>query len=312
MDSKKLADIKNKLSMLPELKDRLKKLNDRIYKEEQNVQKLLSELNAESYDVEKLQKDTLSVTLLRVIGRYEGRLDKEMQEALAAKLNYDKAADTVIELKNEGIEISGRITELENESSLYEEELKNREKVLMNNINDETAIKYKQLEAERKLLTKQLLETKEAARAASKVKNSADEVINQLNSADDWATYDVFTKGGIFSHMAKYEHIDNAQSEINRLAIQLKELRKELSDVNLLDNLEITNIDNAARAFDFWFDNIFTDLNIRDKIRNDIEKLMKLCSQVDSIIEELQNVDLNINNKLDDIESRKKDLLINE
>jgi hypothetical protein len=312
MDSKKLADIKNKLSMLPELKDRLKKLNDRIYKEEQNVQKLLSELNAESYDVEKLQKDTLSVTLLRVIGRYEGRLDKEMQEALAAKLNYDKAADTVIELKNEGIEISGRITELENESSLYEEELKNREKVLMNNINDETAIKYKQLEAERKLLTKQLLETKEASRAASKVKNSADEVINQLNSAEDWATYDVFTNGGIFSHMAKYEHIDNAQSEINRLAIQLKELRKELSDANLLDNLEITNIDSATRAFDFWFDNIFTDLNIRDKIRNDIEKLMKLCSQVDSIIEELQNVDLIINNKLDDIESRKKDLLINE
>lgn len=312
MDSKKLADIKNKLSMLPELKDRLKKLNDRIYKEEQNVQKLLSKLNAESYDVEKLQKDTLSVTLLKVIGRYEGRLDKEMQEALAAKLNYDKAADTVIELKNESKEISSRITELENESSLYEEELKNREKVLMNNINDETAIKYKQLETERKLLAKQLLETKEAARAASKVKNSADEVINQLNSAEDWATYDVFTKGGIFSHMAKYEHIDNAQSEINRLAIQLKELRKELLDVNLFDNLEITNIDSVTRAFDFWFDNIFTDLNIRDKIRNDIEKLMKLCSQVDSIIEELQNVDLNINNKLDDIESRKKDLLINE
>lgn len=312
MDSKKLADIKNKLSMLPELKDRLKKLNDRIYKEEQNVQKLLSELKAESYDVEKLQKDTLSVTLLKVIGRYEGRLDKEMQEALAAKLNYDKAADTVIELKNESKEISSKITELENESSLYEEELKNREKVLMNNINDETAIKYKQLEAERKFLTKQLLETKEAARAASKVKNSADEVINQLNSAEDWATYDVFTKGGIFSHMAKYEHIDNAQSEINRLAIQLKEMRKELSDVNLLDNLEITNIDSATRAFDFWFDNIFTDLNIRDKIRNDIEKLMKLCSQVDGIIEGLQNIDLNINNKLDDIESRKKDLLINE
>lgn len=312
MDSKKLADIKNKLSMLPELKDRLKKLNDRIYKEEQNVQKLLSKLNAESYDVEKLQKETLSVTLLKVIGRYEGRLDKEMQEALAAKLNYDKATDTVIELKNESKEISGRITELENESSLYEEELKNREKVLMNNINDEIAIKYKQLEAERKLLTKQLLETKEAGRAASKVKNSADEVINQLNSAEDWATYDVFTKGGIFSHMAKYEHIDNAQSEINRLAIQLKELRKELSDVDLFDNLEITNIDSATRAFDFWFDNIFTDLNIRDKIRNDIEKLMELCSQVDSIIEKLQNVDLNINNKLDDIESRKKDLLINE
>lgn len=312
MDSKKLADIKNKLSMLPELKDRLKKLNDQIYKEEQNVQELLSKLNAESYDVEKLQKDTLSVTLLKVIGRYEGRLDKEMQEALAAKLNYDKAADTVIELKNESKEISSRITELENESSLYEEELKNREKVLMNNIDDETAIKYKQLEAERKLLTKQLLETKEAGRAASKVRNSADEVINQLNSAEDWATYDVFTKGGIFSHMAKYEHIDNAQSEINRLAIQLKEMRKELSDVNLLDNLEITNIDSATRAFDFWFDNIFTDLNIRDKIRNDIEKLMKLCSQVDGIIEGLQNIDLNINNKLDDIESRKKDLLINE
>lgn len=309
MDGKKLTEIRNNLSMLPGLKDRLKKLDNRIYDAEQDVKELLSKLNAESYDVDKLKNDSLSVTLLKFIRQYEGKLDKEMKEALAAKINYDKAVNFVNELNSEREDILNRISKFENDKVLYEEELEKREKLLRDNINDEDSIKYKHLEAEREQLAQQLMETKEANIAASKVKNTADAAMDHLNSAEDWATYDVWTNGGIFSHIAKYDHIDDAQLEFNRLASQLKELQKELSDVNLFDNLEISEIDDTTKIIDFWFDNIFTDLNVRDQIRNNIEQLISLCSQVNSIIKKLENNKYEINKKLDDIENKKIHLL---
>lgn len=310
MEGNKLAEIRNNLTMLPELKNRLEKLNDRIHDAEQDLQKLLSKLNAESYDVEKLKKDSLSATILKFIGRYEGRLDKEMQEALAAKINYDKADIKVNDLKNERNEILSRITKLQDDKVFYEEELEIREKMLMNNVNAEVTIKYKKLEIAREQLVKQLLETNEASRAAIKAKDTASSAMESLESAENWATFDVWTKGGILSHMAKYDQIDNAQSEFNRLASQLKDLQKELSDVNLFDNLEMTEIGHTTRVIDFWFDNIFTDLNVRDKIRNDMEQLDRLCFQLNNIIRKLENNNSAINKKLNDIENRKKDLLI--
>lgn len=310
MEAKKLAEIRNNVAMLPELNNRLEKVNNRIHDAEYALQMLLSKLNEESYDVEKLKKDTLSVTILKFIGQYEGRLHKEMQEALDAKINYDKAASTVKELNNERQEILSIIDKIKNDKVLYEEELENREKALMNNINGEASIRYKRLEVEGEQQAKQLVETNEARRAAYKVKKTISTARQHLESAESWATFDVWTNGGILSHMAKYDNIDNAQSEFNRLASQLKELQKELSDVNLFHDLEINEISHTTRVIDFWFDNIFTDLNVREKIRNDMEQLDKLCFQLNNIIKRLENNNFIINKKLDDIENKKKDLLI--
>lgn len=312
MDDKTLANIRNSLYMLPDLNKRLEDLKYRIYDAEKEVQSLLSKFNEETHDVEKLEKESLSVTILKLVGKYENRLDKEMQEALAAKVSYDKAVDMVKELKNQYDEALGRISKLQEDRRIYEKELQDRENQLLNNINDEASIKYKELEALREQLAKELLETKEAYRAAERAINTAETARDHLESADDWASYDVWTKGGIFSHIAKYDHIDEAQSEFNRLAAQLKELQKELTDVNLFDKFELNVIDDTTRMVDFWFDNIFTDLNVRDKIRDDLDQLYRLDSQVNKIIKRLENKSSEINKKLEEIEEKKKDLLIND
>lgn len=310
MDNNKLAEIRNNAATLPELKSRLKKLNNRVQDSEYAVEALLSKLNKETYDVERLKKDSLSATLLKFIGQYEGRLDKEMQEALGAKINYDKAVNTVRVLKSEQQELLGKINMLEKDRLLYQEELEKRERILMNNMNDEATIEYRRLEAEQEQLAKQLVETKEASRAANKVMDTASTAKQHLEGAESWATFDVWTRGGIFSHMAKYDNIDNAQSEFNTLAIQLEELQKELSDVNLFENLEITEIDDTTRAIDFWFDNIFTDLNVREKIREDMDQLDRLSFKLNAIIKKLENNNFEIKTKLNEIEEKKKDLLI--
>jgi len=161
------------------------------------------------------------------------------------------------------------------------------------------------------MMIQQLVETDEALKAAIGVTNTGERAAQHLGSAEKWATYDVWFKSGIISHMAKYDHIDNAESEFNRLDSQLKNLKKELKDVRMLDTPEISTISSSQRAVDFWFDNIFTDLNVRGKIRNDIEQLESLLSSIYKIISRLESNKTNINRKLKSIDEQKNNLLIN-
>ena len=110
--------------------------------------------------------------------------------------------------------------------------------------------------------------------------------------------------------MAKYDHIDNAQDEFNNLAVQLKQLQKELKDVDILDNSIAIGIDSTTRVFDFWFDNIFTDLNVREKICSDIEELSSLLNKIEAITAKLQRNKKAVLNELSAKEQAKEELLI--
>lgn len=310
MENERLLEIRNALAGLPVLQERMEKLRRRIYEAEDDVRLLLHKFEAESLDVDQLKKDSLSVTILKLIGKYEGKLNKETQEMLAAKMEYDKASDRVKGLHLERRELSSRISELNNDKKIYEAELNRREEAIVNSITSEVSIKYRQLEEERVILAKQLIETDEAIRAANRVKSTAESAMGHLNGAESWATYDVWTRGGLFSHLAKYDHIDNAQYDFNRLYCQISDLQKELSDVNFLDAVELTGIDSTTRTIDFWFDNIFTDLNVRSRIREDKEEVRSLLGQMSSIISRLERNKREINRQLTEIDNRKNDLII--
>ena len=310
MENKRLIEIKNNLVMLPILQDRLLRLRSDINNAEKSARLLIDKYEEESLDVEQLKKDSLSTTILKFIGKYEGKVTKETEEMITAKMEYDKATVRVNELHSERDNLSARISILEQEKSIYEDELEKREEITKRNITCEASIKYSQLESEQDVLSKQLIETEEAIRAANRVISTADSAMEHLDSAESWATFDVWTKGGIFIHIAKYDHIDDAQAASNRLSSQMKDLQKELADVNYSGGTGFSGIDSTTRAIDFWFDNIFTDWNVRDRIRDDIEGLSKLRSKIHEIIKKLDNNKSDIYKKLRDIELRKNDLII--
>lgn len=310
MDSEKLIEISNRVASLPALEERMEKLTGRLHDAEADVRSLLRKFEAESVDVEQLKKDSLSVTLLKLIGRYERKLDKETREMLNAKLEYDKACQRADELRNERYELGKRIANLREEKQVYEKELSDRERAIKNNINSEAHARYLQLEKERGELTKQLVETDEALRAAAKVKSTIKVVLDHLDRAERWATYDVWGGKGIISHIAKYEHIDDSEAAFNRLQSQMKDLQKELADVNLFIDADVGKVDSATRAIDFWFDNIFTDLNVRDKIRNDMQHMECLAGKIQSIISRLEKNRTEIKNQLSVIDRKKNELII--
>jgi uncharacterized phage infection (PIP) family protein YhgE len=109
----------------------------------------------------------------------------------------------------------------------------------------------------------------------------------QLDSAESWGTYDVWFKGGLISHMAKYDHIDEASDLMNRLTAQLRDLRTELADIRMSGDYAMNEYSSGTRALDYFFDNIFTDLSVRDRIRDDQESVRQIRGQLNRLEQEL-------------------------
>lgn len=310
MGNENLKQIKNNLMMLPVLLDKAEKISQMIKEAKDNVKSLLQKYEKEALDVKKLESDSLSATLLKLFGRYEGKMDKEAKEMIHAKIEYDKATDGVKNLQFELEELRKRIATLEEEKQTYEEEIRNREQLILNTMNNELSNQYKKLVEKEKKLNQQLIEMEEALSAANIVKTTAQSTMEHLVSAENWATYDVWLKGGILSHMAKYEHVDEAEANFNRLSSQLKNLKKELSDIDILDIPELSGIDSTTRAIDFWFDNIFTDLSVREKIKDDAQEIRRLSDKIDNIITNIDKNKIEIIKNLEDIESMKNEMII--
>ena len=112
------------------------------------------------------------------------------------------------------------------------------------------------------------------------------------------------------STAAKYDHMDNAEEAVYRLKSQLESLRSELEDINISEIVDFTGIDPTTRAVDFWFDNIFTDLSVRSRIREDGENLRMLRGRINGLISRLENKKSSLKSRIGAIESKKKELII--
>lgn len=310
MDSSRLREIRNNLSTLPVLQERLERLSQQIHTAEGTVTALKRKYEAESQDVEQLMGESFTAKLLRLVGWYEGRLTKESQEELLAKIEYDKSCDRAAQLRTERDELSSRITLLNQDRQGYEAELNQRREEIEKDKNAETYARFNEMEEQLNALARQIAESDEALRAASRVVSTAENALEELESAESWATYDVWSRGGLLSHIAKYDRIDQAQSSLNGLDSQIKDLMRELSDVNLQESIGFTAIDSTTRAVDFWFDNIFTDLNVRSVIQDNQEQLRALCGKINSITSKLVRNEDEIHSRMNQLERSREDLLV--
>lgn len=310
MENMNLLEIKNRLVMLPVLTERLRKLNSRISEAESEVSTLLRKYEAESLDVDQIKKESLSASILKLFGKYEGRVDKEVREMLEAKTEYDAAVHRVNELRKEKGELNPRISDLIKDRDVLESELKRREALLKSKISSVVAAEFNKLEAEQEHLLKQAIETDEAVEAANRAKRTAERAIGYLDKAEGWASYDIWFKSGIISHMAKYDHIDNAQAEFDRLNSQMQDLQKELEDIDIAGDFQPIGVDSGTRAIDFWFDNIFTDLNVRNKIRDDRDRIKCIYGKLEGAIGRLGELKTEIEKRINIIDNKKNELII--
>ncbi|WP_225743137.1 hypothetical protein [Marinilactibacillus sp. Marseille-P9653] len=133
--------------------------------------------------------------------------------------------------------------------------------------------------SERKQWGETCEEIDEAFSIGQKILRYIDEAIDALDSAKSWSTVDMLG-GGFLTDVVKYDHIDKAESIMQKVEVGLMRYQEELKDVSYGWGSGYEYLSNSHRLMDFMLDNIFTDVSNYNKIQDNLSSLENLLNQI--------------------------------
>ena len=250
-------------------KKRLEAMQAELMQQEDEVAKKAAELEVikkkEQLDVERLEGKTIKALFFTLAGTKEEKLSQERQEAYVATMKYDAAIRDLQGIMADLQECKDSLAKLSDIEAEYEHLLEEKK----NSIKQEASRRANEvirLEKEMETLAHETIELEEALDVGYKAFDIVDEIVKELQEAHDLADWDTFMDS-FFIDIQKQEHIHNAQDLIKDLRNELRRFKTELADVNIDGDIQI-EIDDFSEFADWFFDNIFTDWDIKAKIEN--------------------------------------------
>lgn len=281
-----LDQLREKMARKRKLSTEVAALEDQRSGLAARVQQLKEETYKEQLDVDQLENFSAAKLFYQIMGKLDERLEKEQAELYAAALRYDSARQ---ELHAVGADLAARREELSllgNCEAEYNRLLEARARELRQDPQSPTARRLLALEERQAQLTARSKELQEAIQAGYDALSDISSIESALSSAEGWGTWDVFG-GGLISDMAKYSHLDDAQQQINGLQRSLSRFRTELADVDIRTGIQV-EVDSFLRFADYFFDNIFTDWAVLDRIRRTQSQIHEVDGSVRTILYRLE------------------------
>ena len=217
----------------------------------------------EQTDVDRLEGHSLAAFFYAVVGKKEEKLDKERKEAYTAYVKYDAAVRELAAVEDDIAQYESELRGLSGCEKRYASVLKDKATAIKESgITDAEEMLH--LEEQIAYLENQKKEIGEAISAGNKAMSIAEEVMAKLDDAEGWGTWDVLG-GGLLSDLAKHSSLDEAQELVETLQVQLRRFKTELADVTIHADLQVS-IDGFMRFADYFFDGLFADWAVLDKI----------------------------------------------
>ncbi|MBR5792103.1 MAG: hypothetical protein IKY34_03215 [Ruminiclostridium sp.] len=266
-----------------------------------------AQMNQEQADVDKLEGRSLSAFFAGLRGNKEERLDKERQEARAARVKYDMA---VLERNAVEDDLRRRKEELADLETIpaRREALLTQWAQAVKAMGGPTGKAVLDLEERVAWCEGQRREIREALAAGQEALTAADNILESLSTAEDWGTMDMFG-GGFLSTMFKHEAIDEAQGKVEGLQFALRKFKTELVDVSIQAELNFT-LDNFTQFADFFFDNIFTDWAVQDEINRAQVRVRQVKSEIQAVQEKLSQQDSQRQEEIVQVQQELENLLV--
>ena len=246
---------------------------------------LRSAYTKEQEDVDKLEGRSLASYFYNVIGKKDEKLDKEREEAYAARVKLDAAERELTAVKNEMATVRARLGELSGCENAYSRALENRREEIKI-LSTPEAEELLRLEEEIAQLDSQQKEIGEAILAGNAAFAIAEKILSELDSADGWNTWDMFGGGGLITHMTKHGHLDDAQDLVETLQDKLRSFKTELADVSINADMQV-NINGFLRFADYFFDGLFADWAVADRISESMSTVQKTKDQIGRLVDKL-------------------------
>lgn len=272
-------------------KKHLEHVLDDMKKQCTDLVKKVDELDSvklkEEHDVEKLEGGSLAGFFYNVVGKKDEKLDKERQEAYAAKVKYDSAFAELQALKADIDQVEYELNTLQNCDDDYQKTWQEKADWIKRSNTVETE-ELQKLEDRLTYLSSQEVELQEAIAAGDMALVASGRALSSLDDADDWSTWDMLG-GGIFVDVMKHGSLDEAQDAIQTMQIRLHRFKTELADVTLHTDINV-KIEGFLHFADWFFDGLFVDWMVRDEIHQSIDCVQQTHNQIRSVISKLRDM----------------------
>ncbi|MDU4937330.1 MAG: hypothetical protein E6X34_02610 [Clostridium sp.] len=305
--NRELRECKDNILLKETLEEKLVTLEDTYYKKNKVLERLEEKLNKEFKDVEKFNKISVVNIIGTIFNFREEKLYKEEQEYLEAKLRYEEYRVTVEELKNDLETTKSRIESISNYEERYEELIQEKSE-LLKGLDLNKRLELEEIEDSINRYVKEGIEIKEAIDEAINCDFTVNSALKYLNDASGLATWDILGGGAVTSIM-KHDAVNSAKKEIERLGYAITKLEKELSDINMISISGNFNNIESSYLVDVFFDNIFTDISVSNKIDSSLGSVRNVKNKLDRCKEELYEKEKNNNEELIKLREKYKELV---
>ena len=308
-----LQELSTRLSKVVEQRRLKQKLEQNLHSVESELQDksarfaaVSAQLEKEKVDVEKLERASITSLFYSVLGSREDQWEKERQEFLAAQLKFQHLKRQVQFLQQEEDRLLQRLDQLtgvEAESQLLLSEKERLLRELNQPVVNELLVFSEQIAH----LGSEAKEIAEAIAAGNDVIAGLEQVIQSLESAENWGTWDIFG-GGLLSTAVKHSRIDEARNEISDVQAKMSQFKRELADVQKSVDLQI-NIGELESFADFFFDGLIIDWIVQSKIVQSLEQSETVKDRVIEAVRELKDLREITQNKIREAEEKRAQLI---
>lgn len=244
----------------------------------ERVQQARAKLTDEQAELGKLEGMSFARVLSAVKGNRADDLQKEQADVQAAEYHVAEAEERFRTADAELEAIRDRIAELGDVAAQEQRAVELREQALLaagGDVAERLSVLARTTGAA-EARQQQLQEATEAAeRAADRLQAAAE----LLGSASSWAAWDTFGGGGLITDSIKYDRMDRAAELMRAADAALAHLSRELADVGVAGagGIEVTELN---RTFDVWFDNMFSDWSVRNRISEASDRVQQMIAWI--------------------------------
>jgi len=304
--NEELIAAKEKMWRKEKFEGMIRHTEEALEKEVNRKIELEKALKDEDKDVKKLESLSITNIFYSILGSKEQQLDKERQEFLAAKLKYDECCHSVLMLEKDLESYKLSFNNLLDAEDEYEAVLKKKEAFILG-LNNENSKKLLEIMDKIPSIEAQKKELQEAIAAGNTARNELQFVVDSLESADGWGTWDILG-GGLLATAAKHSEIDKAKEYAQNTKVALMKFQNELADVDLAMDIDI-NIGSFETFADYFFDGLISDWIVQSKISDSLKSVCNVVYNVEDIIKSLKAKLTTVENELSSIKENVKSLI---
>ena len=253
---------------------------------EQKIVNLEQCMEKEQLDVDKLEQGGLTRWKHILLNNLDEVLEQEKQEAYEAALKHEVAQKELLSVAKEIVRVGNELDQLQNCEQLYDTVFAEK----LNRVKQENLAYGAEIMRMEALIGEQennIRELEECLLAGEKALQAATNVLLELDNAENLGMIDVVFSGGLLFTLLKHNRLDQAQYHLETLQSCLRDLKTELVDINITTDLQL-QLDGLTHFADIFFDGLIMDAMVVNQISKRKDKLVKIKSQVYTVMTELE------------------------